>query len=138
MKIHVYQSNKPDTTSLLRDDNGKPLPINDQHFNLSHSGSYWAIAISDKPVGIDLQSKFKQGNPRQLSDRVLQKILKPGEKPVRNNYIHNFVIKEAYAKLTGEGLSLGFSAIDANELLKKYHPYYEETPDYILYAFEEK
>lgn len=138
MKIHVYQSKKPDTTSLLRDDNGKPLPINDQHFNFSHSGGYWAIAISDKPVGIDLQSKTKQGKPRHLSSRVLQKILKPGEKPVKDNYLHNFVIKEAYSKLTGKGLSIGFSKLDASELVKKYQPYHQETKDYILYAFEEK
>ena len=138
MKVYIYNSKKPDTSSLPRDENGKPRPIDNTFFNISHSGGYWAIAISDKPVGIDLQSKFKQGKPREISERTLKKILKPGEKPVKNNYLHNFVVKEAYAKLTGKGLSIGFSNFDANELLEKYHPYHEETKDYILYAFEEK
>ena len=135
MKVYIYNSKKPDTSSLLRDKNGKPLPINDIHFNISHSDRYWAIAISDRPVGIDLQSKFRQGKPREISERALKKILKPGEKPVKNNYLHNFVIKEAYAKLLGDGLSLGFSNYDANDLIEKPH-YLKETKDYICYAFE--
>ena len=138
MKVLVYKSKKPDTSKLLRDKNGKPLPINRAFFNISHSEDYWAIAVSNKPVGIDLQSKTKQGKPRQLSNRVLQKILKPNEQPVKNSYLHNFVIKEAYSKLTGEGLSIGFSELDANELIKTYHPYHKETKDYILYAFEQQ
>ena len=155
MKVYIYNSKKPDTSSLLRDQNGKPLPIDNTHFNISHSGNYWAIAISDKSVGIDLQSKFKtsreQGHtnantnprestnvntiPREISERTMKKILKPGEKPVKNNYLHNFVIKEAYAKLLGAGLSLGFSNYDANGLIKNPH-YFKETKDYICYAFE--
>ncbi len=137
MKVYIYNSKKPDTSSLLRDENGKPLPIDNTFFNISHSGGYWAIAISDKPVGIDLQSKFKQGKPREISERTLKKILKPGEKPIKNNYLHNFVIKEAYAKLLGDGLSLGFSNYDANDLIEKPH-YFKEIKDYICYAFEEK
>ena len=138
MKIYIYHPKKLDTASLPRDNNGKPLPIHGKHFNISHSGNYTAIAISNKPVGVDLQSKTKQGRPRHLSNRLLQKILKPGEKPIKNNYLHNFVVKEAYSKLTGEGLSIGFSKLDASELIKNYQPYHQETTDYILYAFEEK
>ena len=134
MKVYITKSDKPDTKNLPRDKNGKPLPIDDKHFNISHSGGFIAIAISDQPVGIDLQSKYKQGKPRQLSEKVLKKILKPGEKPVNNNYLHNFVIKEAYSKKQGVGLSLGFSTIDANKLLKSDH-YFKETNDYICYAF---
>lgn len=135
MKVYIYNSKKPDTSSLPRDKNGKPLPIANTFFNISHSCEYWAIAISDKPVGIDLQSKFKQGKPRKISERTLKKILKPGEKPIKNNYLHNFVIKEAYSKLLGAGLSLGFSNYDANDLISAPH-YFKETKEYICYAFE--
>ena len=138
MKVYIFKSPKPDTSNLLRDDNGKPLPVNNTNFSISHSGDYWAIAISDRPVGIDLQSKTKQGKPRHMSNRILQKVLSPGEYPIRNDYLHNFVIKEAYSKLTGDGLSIGFSKLDANKLIKNYHPYHQETEDYICYAFEQQ
>lgn len=136
MQVYVLKSKKPDTSFLPRDKNGKPLPLTlangrRLHFNISHSGEYFAIALDKNPVGIDLQTR------RQLSERILKKILSPGEKPVKNNYLHNFVIKEAYSKLSGEGLSIGFSDFDANDLIKKYHPYHEETDDYILYAFSQ-
>lgn len=134
MKVYIYKSEKPDTKNLPRDKNGKPLPINNTHFNISHSGNYLAVATNDQLVGIDLQSKFKQGKLRELSPRLLRRILKPGEKPIKGNYLHNFVIKEAYSKKLGEGLSLGFSTIDANDLLKFDH-YHKETEDYICYAF---
>ncbi len=139
MKVQIYKASKLDTAKLPRDENGKPLPIKLTdgkllHFNISHSGDYVAIVTSSHPVGIDLQNKFKQGKPRELSKRALKKILKPGEKPVNGNYLHNFVIKEAYSKKIGVGLPLGFSTIDANDLLKKPH-YYKETTDYICYAF---
>ncbi|MBO7720197.1 hypothetical protein J6S35_00975 [Candidatus Saccharibacteria bacterium] len=142
MEVYIYKSDKPNARSLPRDENGKPLPIDGKHFNISHSGGYFAIAISNHPVGIDLQSKFKldkktnQKIPRELSARTLQKILKPGEKLVNNNYLYNFVIKEAYAKKLGSGLGLGFSTVDANDLLEKYHPYFKETKNYICYAFD--
>lgn len=142
MQVYIYKSDKLNTRGLPRDKNGKPLPINGTHFNISHSGGYVAVAISDSPVGIDLQSKFKPSRktneltPRKLSARALKKILSPDEKPIQNNYIHNFVIKEAYAKKLGKGLSLGFSTVDANTLLEKYHPYFKETKDYICYAFD--
>lgn len=136
MRVYIYKTKKFDTSSLLRDSNGKPLPIDGTYFNISHSGDFFAIAVSNKPVGIDLQSKFKQGKPRTISARVLEKFLKANEKPVKNNYLHNFVIKEAYSKLVGKGLSIGFKTLDANELLKKYRPFFKETDSYICYAFE--
>ena len=46
-------------------------------------------------------------------------MLSPGEEMVNGSFLNNFVIKEAYSKYLGEGLSMGFSKCDANDLLKK-------------------
>ena len=135
--------------TLPRAKNGKPKPIRITHsqkesnqkqldllhFNISHSGKYWGIAFSDRPVGLDFQTKEKQGKPRKFSTKALQKILSPNEILIDNNPLHNFVVKEAYTKLTGEGLSSGFSTLDANQLIRHYHPYSLEDDNLILYVF---
>ena len=166
MKIYIYESDNPkkysanffadaflkytsksfiptDYPLLPRDKNGKPKPIMlpDKkllHFSISHSGKYWGTAFNSKPIGFDLETKLKQGKPREFSTKFLQKILTKDETLIENSPLHNFVAKEAYSKLTGEGLSLGFSKIDANELIKQYHPYSLEDDQLILYAFTTK
>ena len=127
---------------LPRDKNGKPKPIKSNkkliHFNISHSDKYWGIAFSDQPIGLDFETKLKHQKERKFSTTFLQKILAPNECLIENNPLHNFVAKEAYSKLTGAGLSLGFSKIDANELVKNHRPYSLEDDNIILYAFTEK
>ncbi|MBR3264215.1 hypothetical protein IKF94_03240 [Candidatus Saccharibacteria bacterium] len=120
---------------LPRESSGKPKPIENTHFSISHSDKYWGIALSNKPVGLDLQSKTNHGKPRDFSMRALQKILAPEEKIIDQNPLNNFVAKEAYSKLTGKGLSIGFSKLNANELIKKYHHYHLDDENIILYAF---
>ena len=142
MKVYIYKTEKPDTKNLPRDKNGKPKPIklNGQliHFNISHSEKYWGIAFSNQPIGLDFETKLKHQKKRKFSTAFLQKILAPNEYLIDNNPLHNFVAKEAYSKLTGAGLSLGFSKIDANELIKNHHPYSLEDDNIILYVFTEK
>ena len=158
MKIYIYTSDNPrkyaanffadaffkftntkfskDYHNLPREATGKPKPIRLKngeliHFSISHSGNYWGIAFANRPVGFDLQTK----RPRVFSAHTLQKILSPGEILIDNNPLNNFVVKEAYAKLTGEGLSIGFSTINANDLIAKFHPYSMEDKHIVCYAF---
>lgn len=51
-------------------ENGKPflLDYKEVHYNLSHSGDWILCAVSDQPVGIDIQQKSSMR--RGLCDRV--------------------------------------------------------------------
>lgn len=149
--------------NLPRAKTGKLLPIGNWHLGVSHSEDYLAVAISDQNVGIDIE---KSTHCEKLTPRILQKILAPGENPVvsspqklqnsnassklqnskstprqyfHKNFLNNFVVKEAYLKLEGSGLSLGFNNYDANHLLADKSLTWQNlsTEDYVCYLVSE-
>ncbi len=85
------------------------------HYNLSHSGDYAALAISDVPVGIDIQQK------RAYKDSLVERFFSEAETAAYESLLstdaqeHNTVRetffytlwcrKEAYGKLLGTGLT---------------------------------
>ena len=86
---------------------GKPYFVDSPyHFSISHTKRRVVCAISDKPIGIDAEELDRNIN-LQLAD----KILSPSEKAEfdqaadkRIALLTFWVLKEAQAKCTGEGL----------------------------------
>ncbi|MBO4336553.1 MAG: 4'-phosphopantetheinyl transferase superfamily protein [Lachnospiraceae bacterium] len=74
--------------------------------SISHSGSYAAVAVSDKETGIDVQEK------RNISDALKKRILSPGERDIlsgdeeklQDAMLKIWTQKEAAAKLDGRGI----------------------------------
>ena len=61
-------------SEILRDEMGKPyFKESALHFNVSHSGEYLAIAVSEHPVGIDIQG------PRVIREGTFRKVVQPQE-----------------------------------------------------------
>ena len=118
-----FQSSAPAIT-FREGAHGKPyledLPV---HFNLSHSGSMVLCGISDSQIGVDIQKK-EPGNHERLWKRYfsdkekelfsLCRSLEEQEELFYRLWTH----KEAYGKLTGEGLS-GASGLIASPLLER-------------------
>lgn len=81
-----------------------------QYVSLSHSGSLIAVALSDKPVGLDVQEAV----PSDAS-AIFRRFAHPEEKmwmgsaPEKEAFLHWWTCKEAAVKLTGEGLAHPFS-----------------------------
>ena len=76
------------------------------HFSISHTKHHVFCAISDRPIGIDAEEA-----DRDISLKLADKILSPGERaqfdraPDKRLALLTFwVLKEAQAKLTGEGI----------------------------------
>lgn len=117
---------------LYRQQTGQPLPaiaITDRgkpyftdspwHFSITHTRRHAFCALSRYPIGIDAEEL-----DRQIRPQLAEKILSPGEKaqydaaPDQNRALLTFwVLKEAAAKLSGEGLRgypnrTGFSLTD--------------------------
>ena len=104
--------------------NGKPYfqdyPF---YFNLSHSGEYVFCAISDREVGVDIQ-QFRPVEEVRLTRRffseeeqkILERCLDREER--RKLFYRLWTRKEAYGKLTGEGISasMGRNVLPAGEL----------------------
>lgn len=92
---------------ILVTDRGKPyFGTGEWHFSISHTKRHAFCALSKKPVGIDAEEL-----DRDVSLKLADKILSPGEKEQfdaaadqRRALLTFWVLKEAQAKLTGEGL----------------------------------
>lgn len=99
-----------------RGEHGKPfLTLRPQiHYNITHSGGYAACAMSDQEIGIDIQ-EHRKVNYARLLERIVptdmvSEIL-DSDDPERAFYIQ-WVLREAYIKWTGEGLSRDLRTID--------------------------
>jgi len=96
---------------------GKPYIEGEKpiHFSLSHSGEYVLLAVSDREIGADIQ---------QMKDADMDKIAKHfmtaeeyrqwSEETIeakRELFYQIWAGKEAYLKLTGEGMTAGFQTV---------------------------
>ena len=94
--------------SLRRFSNGKPVLANDPniHFNLSHSGTLAVCAVSDHPVGVDVEEK--QNAAPGVMDMCFQPIerewIDQAEDQCRA-FTRLWTRKESYLKLLGAGLT---------------------------------
>lgn len=86
-------------------------------FNLSHSGKLAVCAVADQEVGIDVQQK------RGLSQRIADRFFTAQEKLVlaqalpkekEDLFYRIWSAKEAYIKLTGQGLGQGLATFTAD------------------------
>jgi len=81
--------------------NGKPYFRDrcDIHFSLSHSRTHVLCALSNEPVGADIES------PRQLNERVIRFFCSP-EELIMFDPLDLWVLKESYIKLVGGTMAM--------------------------------
>ena len=99
---------------------GKPYLAKreDIHFNISHSGDYVCAAVSDKPVGVDIQ--FREENhirERKVAERFFtaadrKRLGACAYAQYHDLFYRIWSIRESYVKLTGEGMSGGLSGFE--------------------------
>jgi len=84
-------------------DAGRPyLPGNPVHFSLSHSKTHALCAVSDMPVGCDIETH------RPVSAHTIRRVLADTEQ--KADFFAYWTLKESYFKLRGD-LSQSFSNI---------------------------
>lgn len=106
--------------AILRDEKGKPFAEVPSYFSITHSGEWVAVAVSERPVGIDME-KIRPVDPR-LGERI-------GAKPER--FFEEWTAKEAHFKIYGNP---NFKEIDYRTLSPLH--FYEEG--YILTIIEKE
>ena len=91
--------------------NGKPVYSGlDTYFNLSHAGTCVVCAVSDRAVGIDIE------RPRKNAIKVAERFFTQaecdwiGDDSLR--FARIWTLKEAYAKLTGDGIAGTVSKVE--------------------------
>lgn len=84
---------------ILKTENGKPY-INGYplHFSISHSGDRGIIAISDKPIGVDIEI-FKDKLRKSVIERFSAR--EQAEIADERDFLKHWTAREAYVKLYG-------------------------------------
>ena len=112
---------QPEELVTARTERGKPYFPHASHlqFSISHSGTYWACALSDQTLGLDLQERERPKNqtPEELLARhqkLANRFFHPVEaefvsQPCRHNFLTVWTAREAYVKHTGQGIDKHFS-----------------------------
>ena len=102
--------------SLLKGPQGRPLSPGTTDFNLSHSGEGAILAVSDHPVGCDLErlrippASFAR---RFFSDEEQRWICGQSGMRQAEAFFRIWTARESYLKLTGEGLTVPLHAFSA-------------------------
>ncbi|MCP3804701.1 4'-phosphopantetheinyl transferase superfamily protein [Allokutzneria sp. A3M-2-11 16] len=98
------------TSEIIREKSGRPRVEGGPDFNLSHSGDLAALAVSwDRRVGVDVEQH------RELDHLgMAARVLRPSEHAAiaalpadrqAEAFFRYWTVKEAYVKVTGQGLS---------------------------------
>ena len=95
--------------------NEKPLLKSDSGlcFNISHSGDYVALALSDSEVGCDIQ-EIRAYNPKVAKRNYCEKETEYIENSENKDesFIRLWALKESILKFTGTGIAGGLSNYD--------------------------
>ena len=109
---------------ITKNEHGKPFlkDYPDVHFNLSHCKNGIIVAVSDEPIGVDIESY------REVSDSLIrytmndeeQHIIAKSDDSVRT-FTEYWTKKEAVFKLRGTGITKGLhELLNGNELVETF------------------
>lgn len=88
-------------------EHGKPQ-IEEFYFNLSHSGNMVLCAVSEKPVGCDIEkieTPTLRIAKRFFTEKENEYLENIEENKMAEEFFRLWTMKEAYVKMTGEGLT---------------------------------
>lgn len=89
---------------IKRTESGKPfIEGNPLYFSLSHSAGSAMLALCDRPVGIDLEAVGRRHGFLHILSRFTER--ERGQINRREDFLSNWVSKEAYIKMTGGTLA---------------------------------
>ncbi len=95
---------------LARGEHGKPyFSGGGPEFSISHSGGYWVLALSEGPVGVDLQKV-----QACKSEAIARRHFHPQEYAWLQaegfrRFFDLWAARESYVKYTGSGIAHGFN-----------------------------
>lgn len=124
---------------------GKPtIRGNTLQFNISHSGRYLAVTVSDHyPVGIDIEKKqlidMESMVGLVFSDSENSRWRMTAEEEKKDVFYRHWVRKEAILKAAGFGLHLPMQALelDENGQILNFHEEMRDFRDYKTFDFIE-
>jgi phosphopantetheinyl transferase len=102
--------------SVARADRGKPYFPNTPsvHFSVSHTGNIFACGFSDEPIGLDIQVYKSRQDEADRCKKIAARFFHRDEidaldADTVSAFYNIWTAKEAYVKLTGQGIDGDFS-----------------------------
>jgi len=110
---------------------GKPFLVNNLHinFNISHAGHYIACAVSDEPVGIDIE------RIKPVDIKIAERFFTPDETAYINDneleqrFYEVWTKKESHIKWEGKGLYKPLTSFSVLDSHIHTNPYYYKIFD---------
>ena len=100
--LSSFLMNQLSKEDIKRGENGKPYFENGPSFNISHSGKYVMIAISEKEIGLDIE----ENTPKDMS--MLIKIFNEAEAKMikeHSDFYYLWCAKESLIKCMGSSIN---------------------------------
>lgn len=102
-----------------REETGKPFLQNHlRHFSLTHTDELIALAVSTRPVGVDIENTDRRFNPR-LAKRYFheqENVILSANDNFNPTFACLWTLKEAYAKATGAGIFASISKLHVDSI----------------------
>ena len=107
----------PSELVLEKNECGKPSVKGhpDFYFNLSHAGEYIVLGHGDATLGIDIErirEKNEKVAKRCFTEQEYAYVLDGDEDAQRSRFYRLWTMKEAYLKLTGQGISVPLNSFE--------------------------
>ena len=82
---------------------GVPYLVDDDHYiSLSHKDHHLVVAVSDRPVGIDIERLVDKESYYRIADNYFAEKVKHGDV---EDFFRSWTRREAYGKMLGVGLN---------------------------------
>lgn len=111
--------------SLKHRENGAPYIDGGPFISITDTASFWACALSDVPVGIDMEEKKREFKPSVVNrlhplEKKYLDGLSEGSSEWNSEALNIWTRKEAFMKLSEEGLAKGLKSFSAVDRLLEY------------------
>lgn len=113
----AFCNKKPEEMEFDFGEHGKPFVVNGRvHYNLSHCQNYVVLAVSEKPIGVDVEVVREFSAlvaQKKFTEQEVEYIAAAGRegRSMQQAFYEIWTAKEAYLKYTGEGLYGGLNAL---------------------------
>lgn len=100
--LSSYLINQLSNETIKKNEIGKPYFENGPHFNISHSGKYVVMAVSNKDIGVDIEENVEK------NIEVLLKLFNEAEaKTIKEHadFYYLWCAKESLIKCTGSSIA---------------------------------
>lgn len=141
--LELYQEWSGEHVKVLPDflynEHGAPYWANGPYFSISHTKQGIAVAISDRPIGIDIEGL------REATDSLISRAMNPEEVSIiqassspQTEFIRLWTRKEAYVKMKGTGIISDMHEILVDMLPVTWTEILPEDNEYICTIVEKK